>query len=207
MLPETVGDRTASGVRGFSARYGLLSEPPLIRFRLLDPASYVQGLSDLSVPPEQFAAMKLSIRRVFITENRTNGLAFPDCPASMVVFGLGYGLERLTKIMWLRDRDVFYWGDLDTHGFGILDRLRRILPEARSFLMDRETLESHRSLWGQEPPDSRYTGDLSELRPDEHALFDDLREDRIGERVRLEQERIRYGYLQRALNRVTCQGG
>jgi len=199
VLPETAVDRTAVGARAFNERYGLRSERPLVRFRLLDPVFYLQGLSDLSLPPEQFAALRLSLRRVFITENRTNGLAFPDCPGSMVVFGLGYGLERLVEVGWLRRVEVHYWGDIDTHGFGILNRLRANLPEARSFLMDRATLEAHRTLWGKEPADRRYTGDTSRLTADECALFEDLLADRCGERVRLEQERIGYGWLEMAL--------
>ena len=115
----------------------------------------------------------------------------------MVVFGLGYGLERHAEIAWLREVKVYYWGDLDTHGFGILNRLRRTLPEVQSFLMDRKTLEAHGLLWGQEPQDKRYTGEPSRLSPNEYAVFDDLRHDRIGERIRLEQESC--GGLERAL--------
>ena len=113
VLPDTAVDHTAVGARAFNERYGLRSERPLVRFRLLDPALYLQGLSDLSLPPEQFASLRLPPRRVFITENRTNGLAFPDCPGSMVVFGLGYGLERLAAVGWLRSVEVHYWGDID----------------------------------------------------------------------------------------------
>jgi hypothetical protein len=141
-----------------------------------------QGLDDLSLPPEQFVTLKVPVQRVFLTENRTNGLAFPDCPGSLVVFGLGYGLESLAQVTWLGDVEVYYWGDLDTHGFGILNRLRAILPDARSFLMDRETLDAHRALWGQEPADTRYRGEPTRLTRRECALFDDLRMDRLGER-------------------------
>lgn len=206
VLPGPAVDRTAVGARAFNERYGLRSERPLVRFRLLDPALYLQGLSDLSLPPEQFAALRLSLRRVFITENRTNGLAFPDCPGSMVVFGLGYGLERLAEVGWLRRVEVHYWGDIDTHGFGILNRLRANLPEARSFLMDRATLQAHRALWGREPADRRYTGDISRLTADECALFEDLLAGRCGDRVRLEQERIGYGWLETALRECQTKG-
>ena len=200
VLPEAAVDRTAVGTRAFNARYGLRSEPALVRLRLLDPALYVQDcLSDLSLPAEEFAALELRAQRVFITENRTNGLAFPPHPGSMVVFGLGYGLERLAEVAWLRNVEVLYWGDIDTHGFGILNRLRARLPEARSFLMDRATLEAHRALWGQEPAERRYAGDVSRLTPDERALYEDLRLDRVGSRVRLEQERVGFGWLEAAL--------
>lgn len=203
VLPDGAVDRAVSGLAAFHQRYGLKRELPLVRCRLLDPELYVSGLSDLSVPADQFAALCPPVRRVFITENRTNGLSFPDCPASMVVFGLGYGLDRLTDVHWLRRADVHYWGDIDTHGFGILNRLRVALPEARSLLMDRATLEAHRSLWVHEPPGSRYVEDTSRLTPDERALFDDLLFDRLGERVRLEQERVAYGWLEQALGELS----
>ncbi len=206
VLPESAIDPTAAGARAFNQRYGLRSERPLVRFRLLDPDLYLQGLSDLSLPAEQFASLGVAARRVFITENRTNGLAFPDSPGGMVVFGLGYGLERLAEVGWLRRVEVHYWGDIDTHGFGILNRLRANLPHARSFLMDRATLEAHRALLGREPADRRYTGDTSRLTPDEHALFEDLLADRCGERVRLEQERIGYGWLETALRERLSTG-
>ncbi len=73
--------------------------------------------------------------------------------------------------------------------------------------MDRETLGAYSLLWGQEPQEKRYTGEPSRLSPDEYALFDDLRHNRIGERVRLEQERISYGYLERVLRNIFRQTG
>ena len=65
--------------------------------------------------------------------------------------------------------------------------------------MDRATLQAHRSLWGREPANRRYTGDTSRLTADECALFEDLLTDRCGDRVRLEQARIGYGWLETAL--------
>jgi hypothetical protein len=200
VMPPSAVDRSAIGARNFNRRYGIRSAPALVRFRLLDPVLHIRGLSDLSLPPEQFATLELPVARVVITENVTNGLAFPDCSGTAVVFGLGYGLERLSEIDWLRRVETHYWGDIDTHGFGILQRLRAALPEARSFLMDRDTLEVHRNVWGQEPADMRYTGDVSLLTEAERELFEDLRFDVHGDRVRLEQERIGYGWIRKALS-------
>ncbi|MCU1337334.1 MAG: conserved hypothetical cytosolic protein, partial [Bryobacterales bacterium] len=53
------------------------------------------------------------------------------------------GLERLSEVRWLRQPALHYWGDIDTYGFHILDRLRSTFPNAWSFLMDRETLLEH----------------------------------------------------------------
>jgi hypothetical protein len=141
--------------------------------------------------------LELPVGRVFITENEVNGLAFPDVPDSIIIFGLGYGIDRLGQIPWLRHKDVFYWGDLDTHGFAILDSLRGLLPTVRSFLMERTTLLAHRDLWVEEP--ERHDRPLLRLTPEECQVYDDLRFDRLGTRVRLEQERIAFDHVDRVL--------
>ncbi len=199
VLPEEAIDWAASGTRGFERRYGLLAKPALIRLRILDERLYLSGLNDLSVPPEQLDRLRLPVHRVFITENEINGLAFPDAPVSAVIFGLGYGLDRLAEIRWLHEVNVHYWGDIDTHGFAILDRLRGTFPQTRSLLMDRATLAQHQHLWVKEPRESRFEGRLSRLAEPEQALFDDLQANRLGDGVRLEQERIAYGWLEQAL--------
>lgn len=202
VLPESSVDATAGGAAKFAQRYGLKTEPALIRFRLLDAAIQVHGLTDISVPAEEFARLELPVSRVFITENRINGLAMPQSPDSIVIFGLGYGIDRLSEIPWLVRCDVVYWGDIDTHGFGILNRLRQALPHARSLLMDRATLLAHQHLWVDEPREHRYLGEPSRLTADERELFEDLRHDRLGERVRLEQERIGYGFVEQGVLRA-----
>ncbi|MCC5863183.1 MAG: hypothetical protein JJU27_16230 [Gammaproteobacteria bacterium] len=200
VLPDDAVDTSATGIGAFARRYGLAADQRLIRFRILDRALHLNGLSDLSVLAEEFAALDLGIERVFVTENRVNGLAFPEMPRSIVIFGLGYGLETLARIPWLRTMDMHYWGDIDTHGFGILNRFRATFPHARSLLMDRATLLAHRALWGQEDADKRYRGVPTRLTYAEHALFEELAADRLGERVRLEQERIDFGALRAALD-------
>jgi len=181
----------------FARRYGLTAKPRQVRFRVLDPRLAIQGLTDLAVRADEFAQLHLPVERVFITENEINGLAFPLVPASMVIFGLGYGLERLSGSSWLREPRLLYWGDIDTYGFHMLDRLRSAWPDAASFLMDRETLLAHQALWVRE--DSPYDGDLHRLTTAENALYKDLRRHRYGVGVRLEQERIPYAWVERAL--------
>lgn len=206
VLPAEYIDSTAVGLRQFESRYGLLCKPTQIRCRLLDENHYISGLSDLTVPVAQFAAMRRSVERVFVTENEINALAFPQVSSSMVVFGGGYGIERLAQVDWLRDREVVYWGDIDTHGFAILDRLRASMPHVRSLLMDESTLHAHRDLWGSEDSDKRFVGELSRLTEAEQSLFGQLRDNVVGERIRLEQERIGYGWAVKAIRDMVSDG-
>jgi hypothetical protein len=200
VLPQNAVNRSATGLKGFEARFGLLTKPNLIRFRILDERHAISGLTDLTVPFAQFASLTLGVRRVFVTENEVNGLAFPPVQDSIVVFGLGYAVEHLAGVQWLASRELHYWGDIDTHGFAMLDRLRSSMAHVRSLLMDRETLIAHQSLWSVE--DVPHVGHLPRLTPAEQALYADLRLDRLGRRVRLEQERVSFGGLGRALDDI-----
>ncbi|MGC9457543.1 MAG: DUF3322 domain-containing protein [Halothiobacillaceae bacterium] len=207
VLPEAAIDRDAAGVSGFDRRYGLREEPARVRFRILDPALAIAGLTDLTIPVEAFSRLDLPVERVFVTENKINGLAFPACRRSIVVMGLGYGIDRLAGIDWVREAALHYWGDIDTHGFSILNRFRHHFPSARSLLMDEATLLAHRPLWTQEGPKQRFSGKLDRLEAGERTLFECLRDDRYGERIRLEQERIHFGYLREALARIDVSTG
>ncbi|MGH8663397.1 MAG: Wadjet anti-phage system protein JetD domain-containing protein, partial [Burkholderiales bacterium] len=141
-----------------------------------------------------------SLRRVFITENETNFLAFPPVEKAIVVFGAGYGWEALGKARWLERCALHYWGDIDTHGFVILDRLREHFPRVESFLMDRATLFAHEESWGEENDPAAH--DLSRLTEAERALYDELRDNRIRKGLRLEQERIGFGWMNDAVERL-----
>lgn len=204
VLPPDAIDQAHTGARSFEARYGLRQRPARVRFRLLDSDLYVQGLTDLAVPFDEFAQLELAcagdgIQTVFITENEINGLTFPDMSGCAVIFGLGYALDRLGNVPWLHGVDVRYWGDIDTHGFAILDRLRHHLPHVQSVLMDRDTLQAHRELWVQEDSRQRFIGSPRLLTDQEMAVFKAVRDNHCGINVRLEQERIRYGWANERL--------
>ncbi|WP_332879727.1 Wadjet anti-phage system protein JetD domain-containing protein [Massilia sp. S19_KUP03_FR1] len=199
LLPPSSVQPDAIGARQFEQRYGLLGKPPMLRFRLLDPALYIAGLHDLTVPLDQFMALLPPATRVYVTENEINMLAFPQQAGAMVIFGGGYAIDRLRDIAWLRACELVYWGDIDTHGFAILDRLRASMPHTRSIMMDAATLHAHRPLWGMEPADKRYVGELTRLDTAEQALFGALRDNVHGQYVRMEQERIGYRWVKDVL--------
>jgi hypothetical protein len=63
--------------------------------------------------------------------------------------------------------------------------------------MDEATLMAHESHWGDEPqPGVR---DLPRLNAAELAVYNTLRDNRLRPRLRLEQERIGFGWVRAAL--------
>ncbi len=204
--PKGVGAEDAVGI-GFAAKFGFRSKPSYTRLRFLDPVLQpTPGLSEITARTEELVQLAPTGEKVFIVENEITYLAFPEVAKSVVVFGSGFALASLVRTSnsaWLSDREVVYWGDIDTHGFDILSRLRAAFPTVRSILMDRGTLLAHRQQWVTEgSPTNRA---LPNLTYDEASLYRDLVEATYGDSIRLEQERVRFSLLERALetrNRV-----
>jgi len=197
VLPRDVINEQAKGPTAFENRFGFRSKPARIRFRTLDPDFTLMGLSDLEIPESDFNCLPITPDTVFIVENDINGLAFPFFPKALVIFGLGYSLSALSGASWMKDKPVWYWGDIDTHGFAMLDQVRHYFPQTRSFLMDDATLFSHKVLWGQEP--SPINRDLPLLTTDEGNVYDALRYNLHVPHLRLEQERISFSRVRRVV--------
>lgn len=202
-LPAEAVDDSKTGISQFAARYGFLEKPGRIRFRVLDSAIQVVSGSvspDVTLDACSFSHLELDVQHVFITENETNFLAFPPVSNAIVIFGAGYGWDALARSHWLRHCSIHYWGDIDTHGFGILDQLREHFEHVVSFLMDRKTLELHAAFWGHEDKPLRV--ELHRLTREEQALYDDLRDNRIRAGLRLEQEHIGFQWLTQRLEQL-----
>ncbi len=207
VLPPEEVDNSRTGTSQFAARYGFLDKPVRIRFRILDPGiTTFSALEtpDITLDANSFSQLRLPAQQVFITENEINFLAFPPCDNAIVIFGAGYGWDALSRAQWLSQCNIHYWGDIDTHGFAILNQLRHRFGHVQSLLMDLPTLEAHREHWGTE--DQPITADLPLLTAEERNLYDQLRDNRIRSGLRLEQERIGFNWLQQQLRELLRMG-
>jgi len=216
-LRERLGEQAhanATGISQFCRRYGFQDKPLRVRFRWLgqagqgvygdNPLSDLDGTAwsglwgtDLTVTQTAFERLNLPVQRVFITENEVNFLAFPAMPSSLVVFGAGYGFDALAAVRWLQGCALYHWGDIDTHGFAILDHLRAYLPHAQSLLMDEATFMAHQAHWGHEP--QPVGCELPRLNLAEATLYRALHSNQWGNSLRLEQEHVGFAWVQRAL--------
>jgi hypothetical protein len=205
IVPTEAIDGEFSATAAFAQRYRFRVPPSTVTFRSLDQTNPI-GLADgepLSVGDRAITttvgdfARIVGVRRVFVTENFINFLAFPAAPSAIAVFGQGNDVGKLARAPWLFNVPVHYWGDIDTWGFAILDQFRSLVPHVQSLLMDRKTLLRHAAQWVTENPTRR---DLPNLTPTEHALYDDLRDNRLGNRIRLEQELIEYSWVEQTVS-------
>lgn len=187
----------------FERRFNLKYHQSMIRVRILDqkliPENYPM-LNDLEIPLSIFEQMNFKCQNVFIVENKHshtnifNFLTFPQVENSIVIFGSGYKVEIIAKTGWLRNKNIFYWGDIDIHGFDILSKLRHFLPQTISIMMDFATLNSFNKFIVKD--DNVFNQLPANLNAEELILFKYISENGL----RLEQERINQDYVNNFLN-------
>ncbi|NKY22418.1 DUF2220 domain-containing protein [Cellulomonas denverensis] len=108
------------------------------------PRVALEGVAEL-------AAWDVEVNRVLVVENLQSVLPLPDAHGTIAAHGAGFAVDLVGRLPWVQGASVDYWGDLDSHGFAILDRMRAHVPHARSLLMDTTTLLAHRELWTADP--------------------------------------------------------
>ena len=94
-----------------------------------------------------------------------------------------------------------YWGAIDTHGFGILNRARSSLPAVESVLMDDATLHRFRALWTEEKT-QHGASELAGLTSAEAAVYATLKQNLLAQNLRLEQERVAWDHACAVLRQI-----
>ncbi|MEV6886054.1 Wadjet anti-phage system protein JetD domain-containing protein [Streptomyces sp. NPDC051135] len=195
-LPEDRIDADAPK-SDLATRYGFRTKPVYIRLRYLGASPL--PFSELTVRADELARWSPAVRTVFVLENEITYLSLPPVANAVAILGSGYAAALLRHLPWLDNVALYYWGDIDTHGFAILDQVRGHFPHTTSLLMDRTTLLAHEAHWSQEKTQAH--SNLTRLTPEEAHLDQDLRNATYGPHLRLEQERIAIATVREALRR------
>ncbi|MEP7374626.1 MAG: Wadjet anti-phage system protein JetD domain-containing protein [Chitinophagaceae bacterium] len=173
--------------KSISKRYHLKYDEPTIRIRILDKLLMIGGLSDIRIPLSDFEKLEIHADNLIVTENKMNFLALPALPATIAIWsGGGFMISHLQKVRWLHNRNILYWGDLDTHGFLILHQMRTYFTQTKSVMMDMETFERFKGE-GVVAGEKINSEKLTALDKTETKMFEFLRTNNL----RLEQEKIR----------------
>lgn len=181
----------------FEPRYGLRYARPHYLLRVLDEELQRNlGLpfDELSLPAESIDKLPASDQRVIIVENKVSLLSLPSMHRTLALGGLGNGVTQLSDISWLSECKVIYWGDLDADGFRILDRLRAVLPNVESRLMDRSIVDQFANLATK--------GNGDEAQAVEHLCEGELQcyHHLCQNNLRIEQEHLPSEWIRKALS-------
>ena len=190
----------------FEATFGLKIKPDFVRFRSLSDNIILpfseSRLNECQILLDDFLKLDESflnrIKNIFIVENEMVYLTFPQCKDSICIWGQGYKVNILNGIEWFKSKELYYFGDLDEHGFDILSTYRRCYPQIQSFCMDNKILEEYRQFLvnGKKLENGRIPENLNKT---EKECFMILRSV-TSEKNRLEQERISVAYITKQLS-------
>lgn len=215
------GYKKSRSFSDFVKRWGFANKKEMIRWRMLDPkmsSSLYEGagsMIDSIVPIDVLAHLKLNFEHVIVCENEVCYLNLPAITNSIAIFGSGYKVGLLSELPWLKDKDIIYWGDIDTHGFNILNSFREALNysfkdshydaslKVRAMLMDIDTLKSNKHYIVQES--ESVSTFLATLKGKEYLCYEALINHSMGKQVRLEQELIPFDQVLAALKAILPQ--
>jgi len=178
----------------FEKKYSLKYILPQIRFRVLDDNLKILNLSDMTLNIDEFKDLKLECKKVFIVENKITTLSFPKVKESIVIFGSGYKVGVLKDIGWLKDKELYYWGDIDMDGFAILSQIRGYFSSIKSIFMDENTIFRYKHLSVQCAKLSQEK-ELNHLTEEEMEIYNKLKNNTYGKNFRLEQERLPFSLI------------
>ncbi|WP_375163923.1 DUF3322 domain-containing protein [Herbaspirillum huttiense] len=201
-IPVPEGEKLPSDL-DFYDRCGLLRPPLPFRVLLLSPElrRAVGNLRDIQAPLDQVRALELVPRRALVVENLETAYCLPDFPQTVAFVGLGNAVSLASTMPWMEDVPVIYWGDIDTHGFTILSRARKVFGDVTSTLMDEITLKTFMNRSIPEPTQS-LNADVSHLSAGEATVYRGLLDGTWGQSLRLEQERIDWAYCEQRLKQI-----
>ena len=149
------------------------------------------GLLLLRLSSDTLQDFELPARNILVIENEQSCLALSNVRNTIAVSGGGKNISWM-KAGWLVDKNVGYWGDIDSEGFAILSDARSKLSSITPLMMDEPTVKTFAKRMVPEP--DSVSKDPVALTETELALFKGLRADQYADK-RLEQERLPMEYV------------
>ena len=203
LLPIVAPGCVGEDMTTFETRFGFRQKQLLLRFRLLD-LTLMQALQipfrEFAIPLDEAILLRPNVLAVLVIENETTFLTLPALPGTIAIWGAGDAAAQLRHLTWLAAVRLFYWGDMDGHGFETLSTLRDGHQRVESVMMDAETFAKFRHFAVPAAPFALQA--RLNLTSEEEEVFKIV----IALNILLEQERLPITYTAECL-RARVSGG
>jgi hypothetical protein len=154
----------------------------------------------ISVEPDSLSSFTGSFKRIFILENKTTFYTFPLQEDECAIYCGGFAILMLKNLDFLNESNIYYFGDLDEHGFAILSKFRELYNNVKSFCMDLKTIKDYEKYLIE---GEIYTGELKLLNENEIEALSYLKNNLINNKSsRIEQEKLSTTYLMSRLKEL-----
>jgi len=185
--------------KNLDAYLGLAEKPFLQKMRWLDQEladQYTGSITDFAIDLEQWKKVDWKVKEIWFVENETNLYLLPMRKGALVIFSKGFGLHNLKEAKMVKGTTLYYWGDLDEHGFIMLGQFRELYPHTISVFMDEKTFDAHQREISFNPFINKSYPKF--LTPEEWAGFEKLQE----KNGRIEQEQLNQGYINTYITKI-----
>ena len=210
LLTALIGDFIYKDADCFEERFGVKTYERLLQVRFLDQnlAKYFCGVTHIGITIPDLARLDLPFTRVIIMENKAtysnieNFLTLPQLSNTIAIFGSGAAVSVLKQITWLKEKEIFYWGDIDVQGFEMLSAIRATFNQTEAILMDKAVFSAFSTQHTTGPKSN--INRLNHLNKEEEDFYHYLRN--LTKNNRLEQERIPNWYVIKQLSEKLDRG-
>lgn len=185
---------------GAVAEVGLLAflgaPPEKDHWLLVKPlSSGILPFERIRLTSKELEALDLPAHRILLVENEQCEHLLPDVHDCIAILGAGLDLGWLAGDVW-HNKELLYWGDIDTWGLLMLSRARENQPGMRSILMSHTVYDSNKHHAVSEPVKAQDRSPPN-LTIEEKVLYERLVTSDNG---RLEQEFISADQVKDALS-------
>ena len=196
LLPST---HIRTKAQSFHDKFHLKNDLPLIRVRALAENVFLDlPIQDVSLRIEDWAQIKVAVDTVFITTDKLNFLRFPPHPNSCIIWGNPTTLQHVEMLSFLADKQLYFWGDINTNTFQQLILLRQNFPKIQLFLVNSITYKTFQAFATTSKKEQTVLTNI--LMPEEQEFFLFLKD--LAEKNVIEQQHITQNYLQKELNNL-----
>lgn len=182
----------------FEEKFWIKIKPEFVRFRFLDIQSnqsfFWNIINDISMKIDDFQKINIEIiQNIYIVENEINYLTFPHKEKSMVIWWAWFNVLNLKNIDWFHQKNIYYFWDIDSHGFKILAHFRKYFNHTKSIFMDINTFDTFRkyTIEGKTITKDEMNKLKEYLTPLEYSLLSWVNKNNL----RLEQENITQEFI------------
>ena len=158
----------------FEKRFGLKYEIPQIRVRSLSGNLANFPISDITLSLNDWQEINLTAETVFMITDKMNFLRFPEMPNAIAILATPKIIENLKEIIFLKNKKIYFWGDISLQSMEYLSAIRIAFPKVKSFLMTVELLEKYVDF--VETKKVENTAIITHLTADEQAVLKEILE-------------------------------
>lgn len=159
-----------------------------VTLRLMTDSTSNIHIQNIKVYYKELNNLQAKPQKVVIIENKATFYRFPETEGCICIWGHGFAVTGLlSNISFIKDAaKIYYWSDIDTDGYTMLNNIRKCYPKVKSLMMGEKFVKNVIQYNVKDTGSEKSVNSLDRLNDDEKKAFAYISKNRL----RIEQEKI-----------------